>query len=195
MAQSDFLGELLTIGLVGVGGYLIYSAWSTSSTSAAAAPAVTGAPAAPPTPPAYTYTPPTPLAQLQTAAQTNSIVMAQGGQADAYQWATIYDGIAGLPSIASVNINGTFFPSGLPSNQTALANTPNYSQQGLPLMTAAVFLQGIQAAGVTGLSGLGQAGPKYVSVPIMIAKQKFALTLPAGTTPAQFQAQLRRYAR
>lgn len=193
MAQ-DFFGDLIKLGLVGVGGYLIYQWWETQGASAAAAPVVTGTPAAPVTPPAYTYTPPTPIAQLQTAAQTNTIIQAQGGQGDAYQWATIYDAIAGLPSIAAVDINGTFFPSGLPSNQTALANTAGYSQQGLPLMTPTTFLQGIQAAGVTGLSGLEQA-TKFVSVPIMIAKQKLTMSLPLGTTRAQLQAQLGRYGR
>lgn len=192
MAQGDFFGDVIKLGLVGGLGYLAWQWWESQSVSAAAAPVVTGTPAV--SPPAYVYTPPAASAQLATAAAANTIVQAQGGQADAYQWATIYNGISGLPSIASVNINSTFFPNGLPSNQTALENTAGYSQQGLPLMTAATFLAGLQSAGVTGLSGLGQA-PKYVSVPILIAKRKFTVTLPQGTTPAQFQAQLRNYGR
>lgn len=176
MARDGF-GEIIMLGGLGVAGYFIWQWWNTQHSQAAAQTATTGTPT-PPAPPAYTYTPPTVTAQLESAGQSNSIVQAQKGQADAYQWATIYNGIAGLPSISGVNINSTFFPNGLPANQTALANTPNYSQQGLPLMTAQVFLQGITAAGVTGLSGFAQA-PRQIPVPAML-------------TPAEFQRRLRR---
>lgn len=172
----DGFGEIIMIGGLGVAGYFIYQWWQTQQASSTAQKQATGTPT--PTPPAYTYTPPTVTAQLESAGESNSIVQAQKGQADAYQWATIYNGIAGLPSISGVNINNTFFPNGLPANQTALANTPNYSQQGLPLMTAQVFLQGITAAGVTGLSGFGQ-GPRQIPVPAML-------------TPSEFQRRLRR---
>ena len=188
---KDFLGNIIVLGGVAVGGYFIWQWWQAQQVQAAAAPAA-GAPGTPTsTAPAYTYTPPTVTAQLQTAGASNSIVHAQGGQADAYQWATIYNGISGLPSISAVNINGTFFPSGLPANQTSLANTAGYSQQGLPLLTAALFIQGLQAAGIKGLSGFGQ-GPKLIAVPVMLTPtSRHQMQIPAGTTRAELQRRLR----
>jgi hypothetical protein len=189
MADS-FLGKLIPIGLLGGAAYFAYQWWTAQNVQAAGV-AASGAATA--VPPPYTYVPPTASASLQAAGASNSIVKAQGGQADAYQWATIYNGISGLPSISGVNINSTFFPSGLPANQSGLANTSGYSQQGLPLMSAATFIQGIGAAGVTGLSGLGQdAGPRMVPVPIMLTPlSKTRMNLPAGTTPAELQRRLR----
>lgn len=191
MAQDAF-GDIIILGGLAVGGYFLWQWWSSQTAPATTTPATT-TPAAPAAPPAYQYTPPAASQQLIASAATNTIVEAQGGQADAYQWATIYNGISGLPSIASVNINATFFPSGLP-NQSANANKPGYSQNGLPLMTAQVFIQGITSAGVTGLSGLGQA--RLVPVPVMFTPGKRStISLPAGTTPAQLQAKLRAYQR
>jgi hypothetical protein len=186
MAKEGMFGELITLGLLGVGGYLLYNWWTTSQVSAAAQTAATGTPA--PTPPAYVYTPPAASQQLQTAAAQNTIIQAQGGQADAYQWATEYNSIAGLPSISSVNINNTFFPNGLPATKTP--NAPGMSQQGLPLMSAQTFIQGLTAAGVTGLSGFGQA-PRMIPVPVMLTHTRTRMNLPASTTPAELQARLR----
>ena len=190
MARDGF-GEIILFGGLAVGGYYLWQWWSAQQTRTAAQTATTGT-AAPLPPPAYAYTAPTASAQLTTAAQTNTIVQAQKGQADAYQWATIYNGISGLPSISGVNINATFFPSGLPANQTALQNTPGYSQQGLPLMSAQTFVAGMTAAGVTGLSGLGQPGPRMIPVPVMLTPTgRMRMNLPAETTPAELQRRLR----
>ena len=187
---KDGFGNIIVIGGLAVGGYFIWQWWQAQQVQAAAQTTATGS-AAPPTPPPYTYTAPTASAQLTTAGQSNAFVQKQQGQADAYQWATIYNGIAGLPSISAVNINSTFFPSGLPANQSALANTPGYSQQGLPLMTPQVFIQGITAAGVTGLSGLGQV-PRLIPVPVMLSPlHRGLMNLPAGTTPAELQRRIR----
>ena len=122
---------------------------------------------------------------MQAAAAANSIVTAQGGQADAYQWATLWNSI-GKPAIN--NVNTMFFPNGLPTNAAAVTQaggTP--SQQGLPLMSLATFLAALQAHG---LSGVGQDG-KMITVPVILAGRKTAMRLPAGTTPAALQAMLR----
>jgi hypothetical protein len=186
MAKEGMLGELITLGLLGVGGYLLYNWWTTSQASAAAQTAATGTPA--PTPPVYQYSPPPASQQLQTAAASNSIVQAQGGQADAYQWATIYNGISGLPPISSVDINATFFKNGQLPVQTP--NAPGMSQQGLPLLSAQLFIQGLTAAGIKGLSGFGQA-PRMIPVPVMLTHTRTRMNLPASTTPAELQARLR----
>jgi hypothetical protein len=187
MAKEGMFGDLISLGLLAVGGYLLYNWWTTSQASAAAQTAATGTPAPPP-PPAYQYTPPAASQQLQNAAASNDIVKAQGGQADAYQWATIYNGISGLPSISSVDINATFFPNGLPATQTP--NAPGMSQGGLPLMSAQLFIQGLTAAGIKGLSGFGQA-PRMIPVPVILTHTKRTINIPAGTTPAELQARLR----
>ena len=54
---------------------------------------------------------------MQAAAAANSIITAQGGQADAYQWATIWNQI-GKTSIS--NVGFYFFPNGLPTNAAAV---------------------------------------------------------------------------
>jgi len=188
MAKEGMFGNLVSIALIGGAGYLAWKWWESQQVSAAAQTQTTGTPA-PPAPPAYVYTPPAASAQLQTAAQTNEIVKAQGGQADAYQWATIYNGIPGLPSIVGVSINDTFFPTGLPATLTP--NAPGMSQGGLPLMPASLCIQGVTSAGVKGLSGVGAAGPRVIPVPVVLTHQKRFLNLPPGTTPAELQARLR----
>lgn len=190
MAKEGGFGEIITLALVGGAAYIAWQWWSTQQSSAATQTATTGTPT-PPAPPAYVYTPPTASAQLVSAAQSNTVVQAQGGQADAYQWQTIYNEQPGLPSIANVNINSTFFPNGLPANQTSLAKTSGYSQQGLPLMSAQTFISGLTAAGISGLSGFGQV-PRLIPVPIMLSPGKRTIVnLPAGTRPADLQRHLR----
>lgn len=180
---KDAFGDIILFGGLAVGGYFLYQWWNGQAPVAAPA---TPAPA--PAPPAYQYTPPPASTQLQTAAQDNSIIKAQGGLADAYQWATIYNGISGLPSIANVNINSTFYPNGLPSPSNA--GKSGFSSQGLPLITAQVFIQGVTSAGVNGLSGLGQA--RMVRVPLMLTPlNRTTVSVPAGTTPFEFQQRLR----
>lgn len=191
MAHSAF-DDLFTVGVLGIAGYLLYNWWTTSAASAAAASTVTstgasattstGTTGAAPAPGAYV--PPSVQQQMQTLANSNSIIQAQGGQADAYQWATLW-AQAGQPSINDVNT--IFFPSGLPTTPP-----PNASQQGLPLMSLATFLAGLKAGGVTvpGLSGLGQA-PTLVAVPVMLSPTiRGKMKLPANTTPAQLQRML-----
>lgn len=86
---------------------------------------------------------------IQTAANSNSFIQAQSGQADAYQWDTLWNS-AGGPAL---NVNAIFFPSGL--NQ-GTANAPGMSSQGLPLMTLSAFLNAVQSSGVSfGVAGLG----------------------------------------
>lgn len=185
MAKGSFFGEVFNLAILGGIGYLAWNWWNASQASAAAASSTTSSGAA--TPPPYVYTAPSVSQQLATAAGSNAF--AKNGQMDAYQWAALWAQI-GQPAIT--NINTIFFPNGLPANQTALENTPGYSSQGLPLMTAQVFLQGLQANGIgTGLSGFGQ--PTLISVPIMLSKHRGAIQVPAGTTPAELQARLRNF--
>lgn len=194
------MGDLFTVAVLGVGGYLIYNWWVTQAASAAAAAAVTSTTGATTTtatgttaptgttPAPGAYTPPTVQQQMQTLANSNSIIQAQGGQADAYQWATLWNE-AGQSS-TNININSIFFPNGLPAAGTTV---PNASQQNLPLMTLATFLAGLKSAGINvpGLSGLGQAGPTLISVPIMLTRGvRSNMQVPIGTTPAQLQTQL-----
>ena len=191
MAHDGGFGNIIILGGLAVGGYYLWQWWSAQQEQAAAAATVArSGSSTPPTPPAYVYTPPTILQQLQTEAATNTIIQAQGGQADAYQWATLYNSVTPTPP-TSPSVNNIFFPNGLPANPTP--NAPGMSQSGLPLMTAQTFLQGLQANNINvGLSGLGQA-PKLISVPVMLAKQKRNIRVPAGTTPAQLQARLKSY--
>lgn len=193
MARDAF-GNIILFGGLAVGGYFLYqwfltTPWASgirTPPSQAQLPATT--PPAP-TAPAYQYTPASASQQLTDTAKSNGIIQAQGGQADAYQWATLYNGLTGVPSIANVNINSTFYPNGL-GNQSANAGKPGFSSQGLPLITAQVFIQGITSAGVTGLSGLGQV--RTIPVPVMLTPtSRFRMNLPAGTTPAELQRRLR----
>ncbi len=181
--QSGGIGNIITIGLLGGAAYLAWSWWQAQVMQAQAS-AATAQPVVPATPPGV-YTPPTAQEQMQAAAAANSIVTAQGGQADAYQWATLWNSI-GKPAIN--NVNGIFFPNGLPANAAAVTQaggTP--SQQGLPLMTLSTFLAALQAHG---LSGLGQDG-KMISVPVILAGKPTTMQLPWGTTPAMLQSMIR----
>ena len=77
---------------------------------------------------------------------------------------------------------------------TAAAAGGVASQQGLPLMSLATFLTALAGQGIntTGLSGLGQA--RLIPIPVVLpGKTKTTIQLPAGTTPAMLQAQLRAY--
>lgn len=191
---KDPLEDLFLLAAVAGGAYLLWNWWGAQQV--APAPATGGggtAPGVPPTPDnPGAYTPPTLTVQMQDSANSNSIIQAQGGQADAYQWATLWTGI-GQPSIA--NVNGIFFPQGLPANAaavTAAGGTP--SQGGLPLMSLATFMAALKSAGLwNGLSGFGQA-PTLVPVPVLIGKNRTILNLPRGTTPAMLQAKLRGWA-
>ncbi len=184
---KDFLGNILSIGLLGGAAYLAWEWWTAQTVQALAAPVISGSSTSSTPPPAYVYTPPTLQQQMQTDANSNAFAV--NGQLDAYQWATLYNGTSPTPPPIP-NVNAIFFPNGLPATQTP--NAPGMSSQGLPLMSLATFLQGLQANGInTGLSGLGQAPAKMISVPIVIARQKTAMRIPANTTPAELQRRLR----
>jgi hypothetical protein len=87
--------------------------------------------------------------QMQASANSNSIIQAQGGLADAYQWATVWNGI-GQPSINDVNT--IFYPNGL----NVMVGAAGMSQQGLPLISLSQFLSSVQGSGIsTGISGMG----------------------------------------
>lgn len=190
MAKESSFGEILTLALLGGAGYLAWKWWSAQTTPAPAAAPIT-TPAAPaPTPGAYT--PPTPQQLMQSAAGSNSIIQAQGGQADAYQWAELWkDAPPSGAGQSPVDVGKIFFPNGMPAAGTVVTNA---SQQGLPLMTLSTFLSGLQANGIntgaTGVSGLGQA-PRLIPVPVVIGHNRTILNLPPGTTPADLQARLR----
>jgi hypothetical protein len=95
---------------------------------------------------------PTTGTSLQTLVQAqtngNTFYIQQGNQLDAYQWDTLMNAVGG----PSVNIGQIFFPNGL---NAGTPNGPGLSSQGLPLMTLQQFMNALQNAGVTGLSGLG----------------------------------------
>lgn len=141
---KDALGEIFLLGGIVVGGYFIWQ-WFSGMAATSVTPVTTAAPP-PPTPGVSTIT-----QQMQNAAANNSIIQGQGGQADAYQWATIWAQI-GQPAIGDVN--GIFFPNGVPANASSLANTAGNSQSGLPLMSLSTFLTNLSATGVKGLSGV-----------------------------------------
>lgn len=193
MAKDSSFGEILTLALLGGSGYLAWKWWSSQTTPA---PATT--PSTTPTTPATTpgaYVPPTIMQLMQTAANSNSIIQAQGGQADAYQWAELWkdpppNGAGQTP----LDVGPIFFKSGMPAPGVTV---PNASQQNLPLLTLTLFLEGLKSAGINptnlGLSGwfgLGQA-PRLIPVPVIIGRNRTILNLPAGTTPADLQARLR----
>jgi hypothetical protein len=91
----------------------------------------------------------TPLSvRVQAQTNGNAFYTAQGGQMDAYQWDTLMNAAGG----PSVNVGQIFFPNGL---NAGTPNGPGLSSQGLPLMTLQQFMNALQNAGVTGLSGLG----------------------------------------
>jgi len=181
MAKDGF-GDIIGIVLFGGAAWYAWN-WFTSSTTATAA-----TPATPVTPvnPAV-YVPPTTLQQMQTAAAGNSIVVSQGGQADAYQWATLWNEI-GKPTIN--NINGLFFPAGLPANAAAVtAAGGTLSTQGLPLMTLTAFLSTLSSAGI---SGLGQVqGVTLIPVPVVLGGVPTTVRVPRGTTPFMLQQMIR----
>lgn len=86
--------------------------------------------------------------QLVRAASQNAFFQAQGGEGDAYQWATLWNGL-GRPQF---DVNATFYPNGF----TAQVGAAGMSQQGLPLISLTTFLSTLQSAGIaTGLSGMG----------------------------------------
>lgn len=144
---KDALGDILLLGGLAVGGYFVWQWFSgMSATSATPVTTATPTPTPAPTPGVSTIT-----QQMQNAAAANSIIQAQGGQGDAYQWATIWASI-GQPALT--NVNGIFFPNGVPANASSLANTAGNSQQGLPLMSLSTFLTNLSATGVKGLSGV-----------------------------------------
>ena len=174
--------NIIVIALLGGAAYVAWN-WYQAQVAQANASAATNQPVTPTTP-VGVYTPPTTQEQMQAAAAANSIVTAQGGEADAYQWATIWNQI-GKTSIS--NVNSIFFPNGLPTNAAAVTQaggTP--SQQGLPLMSLATFLAALQANNI----GLGQTG-KMITVPVVLAGKPTTMQLPWGTTPAMLQSMIR----
>lgn len=182
MAKDGF-GDIIMIAAVGVGGYYLYN-WFMGQSAAAVTPV---AATTTPTNPAV-YVPPTAIQQMQTEANSNSFIQAQGGQGDAYQWATLWTGI-GKSSIG--NVNALFFPNGLPANAAAVTQAGGTaSSQGLPLMTLAQFMSTINGAGI---SGLGQVnGKTLIPVPVLIGGQPRNINIPRGTTPAMLQSMIRR---
>ena len=148
--------NIIVIALLGGAAYLAWN-WYQAQVAQANASAATNQPVTPTTP-VGVYTPPTTQEQMQAAAAANSIITAQGGQADAYQWATIWNQI-GKTSIS--NVNSIFFPNGLPTNAAAVTQaggTP--SQQGLPLMSLAIPGTATTAILLSGFMMFGlQPGP------------------------------------
>ena len=181
MAKDGF-GEIIGLVALAGGAYVAWNWWS-SQTAAAATPVTPVTPANP-----AVYVPPTAMQQMQAAAQSNSIIQGQGGQADAYQWATLWQGIG---KSAIPNVNALFFPNGLPANAAAVTSAGGTaSTGGLPLMTLAAFMSTINGAGI---SGLGQVnGKTLIPVPIIMGGRTTTVNVPRGTTPAMLQQVLRR---
>jgi hypothetical protein len=123
---------------------------ATTGTGLPAAPVNTTSPAnsGPPSPSQVLSNAVTIQSQLQGSANNNAFFQQQGGEGDAYQWATLWNGI-GQPAF---NVNQIFYPNGF----TAQVGAPGMSQQGLPLISLATFLSNLQSAGIsTGMSGVG----------------------------------------
>lgn len=92
-------------------------------------------------------------ALMSSAASTNAFIQSTGGQADPYQWATLWNS-AGQPAI---NVGSLFTPAQL---AVGTPNAPGMSTQGIPLMSLTQFLSTLQSAGIQpnsayGLSGMG----------------------------------------
>jgi len=169
-------------GAVSAGGPSYWQSWfgtsalaATTAAPAPSAPAPSPTPTAPttgpnppvmqatppPSPPASitvatppSYTGPNVYSLLQASAQSNAFIKAQGGQADAYQWATLWNGAAQPPI---PNVNAIFYPNGV---NAGTPNGPGLSSQGLPLLSLTAFLTALQSAGVqaNGNWGVGLQG-------------------------------------
>ena len=162
-------GKLITLGVLGVGLWALYE-WLVSQCetpssgfyggsvcqmligtplATATAPISTTPVTTTSTTTTATTVPPslnTVAAQMQISANSNSFVQQQGGQADAYQWSTIWNGVGQTPL---PDVNALFYPNGI---VTGTPNGPGLSSQGLPLMTLATFLATVQANGLSGMS-------------------------------------------
>jgi hypothetical protein len=143
-------GDLLKWGGLAVVAYLVWQELSTGTlgigTSAAApapTPAPTPAPAPTPTPGAsVAYVPPTITQQLvaiaTAAGNANSL--------NADQWNYYYSHLSGVSgAVQDPLFSSVFWPNGRPADMTTA-----------PKMTAAQWVAALQAAGVTGLSGLSR---------------------------------------
>lgn len=161
MAKGMF-GEILGLAVVGVAGYFGYEWLKGQGLFGAVAPAGSSGGSSGSSG-SSSNTPPPPAAQqvLSAAAATNTIIQGQGGKADAYQWATLWN--AAYPSAPLPDINATFYPNGLPTvNLPAAAGGGTQVQ--LPLMSLSDWLSKIKAAGVS-VPGLNGFGAYYIPIP------------------------------
>jgi hypothetical protein len=185
---KDAFGDILMLGLIGGAAYIAWQWWNAQSVAAVSQPTgpATAPVTTPPVPTPGVYTPPSVTQQMQTAANANSIITAQGGQGDAYQWSTIWNQIGQSPI---TDINTIFFPSGLPTSAAQVTQAGGTaSQQGLPLMPLSTFMAALSSQGI---SGVGGPNSRLITVPIVLAHQKTSMRIPGNTTPAQLQAMLR----
>jgi len=176
MAKGNGFEDVLTIGVVAGGAWLIWNWWQAQVSQATASTAT----AQPVVPPAVAYTPPTAAQQLQTALNScmadSPSICPSTGLLDADQWSALWTQI-GQPAIPSATFNTLFFPNGRPADA---------SQN--PTMSLATFMQALQTQG---LSGVGGPSSKLISVPIMLAGKRTTMQVPATTTPAELQARMR----
>jgi hypothetical protein len=135
---SDGMGNIVKIGLLAGGAYLIWQEFF-STPAAAAAPAA-GTPAAPAAPP-YQYNPPSVVQQLQNAAGAGVTVE------NADQWAFYWTNTLKKTAIDPTVFAALFFPSGRPADA---------SQN--PTMTADQFVAALATKGVSGYRGMGGLG-------------------------------------
>lgn len=156
------MNSALKWGLIAVGGYLIYTNFFAAPAAAAAGSGSgAGAPAA-----GGTSTAPAPataggatlVSLLGDAAKSDPAYVAGGGKMNADQWSYYYGRLAGRSAISPAAFSAAFFPNGRPAGDA-------------PTMAASDF---VAAIATRGLSGLGRAVPRLLTVPALNAIRRAA---------------------
>jgi hypothetical protein len=178
---SGGAGDILKIGLVAVGGYLLYNWWTTSQAVAAANPASTPAVAVPlPAVPVTTPTATSPVAApVSTAPAIIPPVTGSGSQ-------SLSAALQAAAGTGNTTLNADQWSYYLTALNGGTALTPTQFSNAFPSLTAtnrgsytaAQFVAGLAAAGLTapagyGLNGLGQIRPRrIVPVPHVILRRR-----------------------
>lgn len=131
------------------------------------------------------YSAPSLADQLDAAAQPNAFYQQQGKRMNAWQWEYVWENSLKKTAIDGAQLSAVFFPNGAPA--AAQATSAPW------LMSAAQFVSGLQAKGLAGLDD--GRGTRLVTIPVIFHPGpggRRAMALPAGTRPADLQAQLAR---